>query len=116
MQHLLRGRAAEERAVRFLRRAGLQIVARNQNFKHGELDIVARDAGQWVFVEVKFRHRSDYGEPAEMVTPSKQQRLHRAGLAWMQENDPEMARPCRFDVIAISGQQDEPLRWIKDAF
>src|SRR5207245_2805909 len=50
-----RGRDAEDAAARFLARAGLVVVERNVRFPLGELDLVCRDGGAWVFVEVKCR-------------------------------------------------------------
>src|SRR5438093_638740 len=49
------GRQAEDAAARFLEQAGLAIVERNVRFPRGELDLVCRDGGAWVFVEVKCR-------------------------------------------------------------
>src|SRR5207244_12132744 len=49
------GRRAEEAAAPCLARAGLVVVERNVRFPLGELDLVCRDGGAWVFVEVKCR-------------------------------------------------------------
>ena len=62
------GQAAEEAAARFLRRAGLAVVERNVRFADGEIDLVCRDAGVVVFVEVKCR-RATWGDaPAAAVS------------------------------------------------
>ncbi len=95
------GKSGEDLACRELRRRGYEILTRRFRTRLGELDIVARDGPTLVFVEVKARTNANYGTPSEAVTALKQRKvwlmasdfLHRHG--W---ND----RPCRFDVVAIS--------------
>jgi putative endonuclease len=95
------GQAAEEAAARFLRRAGLEVVERNVRFAEGEIDLVCRDAGVVVFVEVKCR-RDTWGDaPGAAVSWHKQRRLTRLAqhyLKWRRLTD---AR-CRFDVVAVT--------------
>ncbi|MGZ6792765.1 MAG: YraN family protein, partial [Mycobacteriales bacterium] len=62
------GRWGEEHAVRHLEAAGYEVLSRNWRCREGELDIVARSGGALVFVEVKARTGTAYGEPAEAVT------------------------------------------------
>lgn len=91
------GDEAEERAVRHLIEHGFTIVTRNASSRHGELDIVALEDDQLVFVEVKLR-RSGVAE--EAVTPEKGRRLRLAAQDYLQGiGDPE--RSYRFDLIAI---------------
>jgi putative endonuclease len=88
-----------------LRRLGYEILTRRFRTRLGELDIVARDGATIVFVEVKTRTNARFGSPSEAVTALKQRKvwlmasdyLHRQGL-----HD----RPCRFDVVAISIDED----------
>ena len=49
------GAAAEALAAEFLTQRGLTIVARNFRTRFGEIDLVARDHGTLVFVEVRLR-------------------------------------------------------------
>ena len=65
------GRRGEAIAARHLEAAGLVIVERNWRCTHGEIDIVARDGGDLVFVEVKTRSSVEYGHPLEAITPIK---------------------------------------------
>lgn len=106
------GATSEDRAVDHLVRQGLAIVERNYRCKVGELDIVARDRGVLVFVEVRSRRSGEYGSALEAVTWRKRQKVSRVAmhyLAWR--------RPCfesaRFDVVAITGDE---LVHIKDAW
>ena len=61
------GRYGEQCAADHLAAAGLEILARNWRCRAGELDIVARDGSQLVFVEVKTRSSLAFGTPAEAV-------------------------------------------------
>jgi putative endonuclease len=109
------GAVAEELALRYLEARGLTLVARNFRCRLGELDLIMRDGGQLVFVEVRSRRHSRYGTPAESVTRTKQQRLLRTAAFYLQRR--HLDQPCRFDVVAILQAESEPqLEWIRDAF
>jgi putative endonuclease len=66
----------------------------------GELDIVCERDGALVFCEVKTRTSALFGSGEEAVTYTKQRRLRRLALEYMQR-EAVRAREIRFDVIAI---------------
>ena len=70
------------------------------------------DGTTLVFVEVRYRGSSRFGSPAETVDRHKQRRLAAAASHYLQAHPSVL--PCRFDVIAISGQ--DQIQWFKDAF
>jgi putative endonuclease len=87
-------------AERTLRGRGYQIVARNWHCRYGELDLIAEEGGELVFVEVKTRRGTALGLPEEALTPSKRLRLLAAAQQYLLEQEtPE--RAYRFDVVAI---------------
>jgi putative endonuclease len=87
-------------------------VARNWRVPEGEVDlIVARDA-LIVFVEVKSRASTAFGDPALAVTAVKQQRLRRLAAIWLQTHRAS-GRSVRFDVVAVLGVE---VRVIEAAF
>jgi len=95
------GRAAEEAAARFLRRAGLAVVERNVRLPGGEIDLVCRDGGVVVFVEVKCR-RATWGDaPAAAVSWTKQRRLTRLAQRYLKWRRLGGVR-CRFDVVSVT--------------
>jgi putative endonuclease len=95
------GQAAEDAAASFLRRAGLVVVERNVRFRQGEIDLVCRDEGVVVFVEVKCR-RATWGDaPAAAVSWHKQRRLTRLAQLYLKWRRLTGAR-CRFDVVAVT--------------
>jgi putative endonuclease len=95
------GRAAEEAAAAFLRRAGLAVVARNVRFRAGEIDLVCRDHGVVVFVEVKCRRAGWDETPAAAVSWHKQRRLTRLAQLYLKWRRLEGTR-CRFDVVSVT--------------
>ena len=78
-----------------------------------ELDLVARRGRVLVFVEVKSKAGDGYGDPLEMVTPVKVERVRRAAQAWLQAHPRAGLLAVRFDVAAErSGRLDV----VQDAF
>lgn len=71
------------------------------------------DAEVMVFVEVKYRSGKGFGGSLAAVSKSKQRKLVRTALYYMQCNN-FSNRKARFDVIAIDG--DDNIQWIKNAF
>ena len=97
-----RGQRAEDRAAEFLSRRGYQIVERNWRSELGELDLIAIESGDLVFVEVRSRADGSSGGPEETVGRTKQRQLARAASAYLAERAPTF-NTCRFDVVAITG-------------
>jgi putative endonuclease len=51
------------------------------------------------------------------VTAEKQKRLIKAAASWLKRNPRLSHRPCRFDVVSVSGSASDPsLKWIRSAF
>jgi len=100
------GRAAEELVAERLAAAGWAIVERNARTRFGELDIVALDGGELVFVEVKAgREASAFGpeRPVLGVGPRKQGRIRRLATAWMAERrDAPRYAEIRFDAVGVT--------------
>lgn len=94
------GRAAERAALRFLRRRGFRILARNYRSPYGEIDLIARDGGAIVFIEVKSRAGLEHGDPREFVDDKKMRRIGRAACHYIRKFGLE-GRECRFDVLTF---------------
>ena len=110
-----RGAAVETAALGHLRSAGLSPLARNVRYKGGELDLVMRDGGTTVFVEVRYRADARYGGGAASVDLRKRRKLVLAARLFLLSH-PELAQqPCRFDVVEASGEPPR-LNWLRDAF
>ncbi len=94
------GRRGEELAAQFLLAAGYSILDRNWRCATGEIDVVARDGGDTVFVEVKTRSSTAFGHPFEAITPRKLARMRRLAVAWTDAN-PYRRGMLRLDAIAV---------------
>ena len=114
----LRGGACERAAERHLVAQGLQLVARNFRCRAGELDLICRDAGILVIVEVRQRTRGDFGGALASVTRAKQRRIVRATQYFLLREPRWRSFILRFDVIAWQGGVPETAApvWIPDAF
>jgi putative endonuclease len=94
------GESGEDLACHELERRGYAIVARRFRVRGGELDIVARDGGVLVFVEVKTRSGRRYGTAAEAVTSAKQHRIARLAHEYLARHHMSDCA-CRFDVVTV---------------
>ncbi len=95
------GRRGEDAAAAYLERVGMTIEARNWRCPAGEVDIVARDEGEFVFVEVKTRRSDRTGTAEEAVSAAKQKRVARLAEAYLRSIDAPIGYAARFDVVAI---------------
>ncbi len=112
------GDAAESLALRWLQARGLQVVQRNYRVargpraRGGEIDLVMRDTdGTLVFVEVRSRAGRAQGGAAASVTWAKQRSIVLAARHFLMRLP--APPPCRFDVVAVDG---DDVVWLKAAF
>ncbi|MFF2495085.1 YraN family protein [Agromyces sp. NPDC058064] len=101
------GRHGERLAAAHLEARGMSVIERNWRCRLGEIDLIARDGGVVVFVEVKARSGRGYGHPFEAITPLKLARLRRLATAWCEQSGTGSAR-IRIDAIAITVPRDAP--------
>jgi putative endonuclease len=110
------GSEGEDLAVKFLKKKGYKIIAKNQKNYVGEIDIIAKDGETVVFIEVKTRSNDSFGYPFEAVHRRKIQKLKNLALLYLKKQGEEL--PVRFDVISIfcmdNGERE--IKHIKDAF
>ncbi|HET6545848.1 MAG TPA: YraN family protein [Rhodanobacteraceae bacterium] len=109
------GARYENFALAHLERAGLDLIARNAGCRHGELDLVMRDGDTVVFVEVRYRASSGFGDGLDSVGAAKRAKLVRAAAVYLARNPHLASRPCRFDVIALTGDATT-VDWCRNAF
>lgn len=111
------GAQIEALASDYLQRHGLTPVAANAQYRGGELDLVMRDDGVLVFVEVRYRRSSGFGGGAASIDANKRRRLVHAAEAFLASHREYARLPCRFDVIDASGDRATPVFiWLRDAF
>ena len=83
------GSNGEDFATQFLLEKGYKICERNYRCKVGEIDIVALDKDEIVFVEVKTRTQSKFGMPAEAVDGRKKNHIYRVAEYFVMANQLE---------------------------
>lgn len=109
------GRRGEDLATQHLQHQGYTVHERNWLCKGGELDIVAHDGQEWVFVEVRTRRAPNTDTALESFTPAKQARLLTAVQAYRDTHDLE-DEPWRLDLIVIALHAGGPsIEVIRDA-
>lgn len=115
--NLMRGRAGERAAKKFLQRQGLKFLTANFNSDHGEIDLVFRDGDCLVFVEVKARSADAWTRPAEAVNPRKQRLLSQTALAYLRLLREPRVR-IRFDIVEVllDGNEVREIRHLPNSF
>lgn len=99
------GAFGESYAVGYLTRLGYRILERNVRYRRGELDIVAQDGADLVFVEVKCRRSDRFGPPESSITASRFERLAGAIEEYLSRNQLE-PESYRVDVVSIEVGQN----------
>lgn len=96
------GKKAETLAKRFLKAKGYRILETNVRIPSmGEIDIVAMDQDEVVFVEVKALSASDHFDPSSHVTAAKKKRLIRLAQAYTSDWKEDMSQ--RIDIVLVYG-------------
>ena len=109
----MEGSRYEQLAARYLEQKGMDVLELNYRCRTGEIDIIARDGGYLVFVEVKYRRDDKMGNPKEAVDRKKQKKISMTASYYLMRECGRMDIPCRFDVAAVLGEQIEV---VKNAF
>lgn len=117
LQSATAGAQAERGAQRLLKNQHLTILHKNYRSRFGEIDIIALSESHLIFVEVRYRHSTAFGSPAETVTNKKQQRIILTARHFLSRGE-YAELPCRFDVIEVSKGECGKLRfnWLTNAF
>jgi putative endonuclease len=116
-QNKILGAFGEDLASKYLEDNGYKVLERNFSCRAGEIDIIALDVDTVVFIEVKTRTSERFGMPSEAVSPTKQKKLVKTALYYMQCRK-LFDYMCRFDVIEIivDEENNRHINLIRDAF
>lgn len=115
MTHIEIGNKGEKIAADYLQSLSYEILELNYRASYAEVDIIARDKDQLVFIEVKTRTYDYYGSPEEFVTRRKQKNISFAAAIYCDDNHHE--DEIRFDIMAVILQGNtRHIKHIKDAF
>lgn len=115
-ERLTLGKLGEDLAFKKIKKMGYKCIARNYKCPLGEIDIIAKQKGYLVFLEIKTRKGRNTDQAKEAVTQRKKRQISKAALAYMKENDCCDVK-SRFDVVAVSiNQEKTEIEVIQDAF
>jgi putative endonuclease len=108
------GNKGEELAAKFLADKGYEIVSRNYRYKHAEIDIIVRKDNWLVFVEVKTRKSSSFGEPEVFVDAKKADKVMEGAEQFMVEQN--WHGNIRFDIVSVKTGTTPQIEHFEDAF
>ena len=94
------GKKGEECATKFLNCIGYKIIERNFRCRQGEIDIIAKDKNEYVFIEVKTRSNIKFGRPSEAVNYLKRQHIFKVANYFLYKYGLQKCS-VRFDVVEV---------------
>lgn len=115
------GALAEKLAQEYITKLGMNIIDKNFRTKFGEIDIIAKDQEEYVFIEVRSKSYTNFGLPEETISKKKQEKIINMAKWYLKSKQVTNSISCRFDVIAIvftikDGCLQPKINYIKNAF
>jgi len=107
--HLKLGSKGEDFACSKLEELGYEIISRNVRFKLGEIDVVAMESGELVFVEVRTRSIGIMSPPEATVGPRKLKKLVRCGQVYVEKSG--WSGPWRIDIAAVTVDRENSMKF-----
>lgn len=99
-EHLRLGEEGERMAARYLSGQGYQLLDSNVRYRCGEIDLIAREKDEIVFVEVRVRTVGRVLPADRSVGPDKLRKLETAARTWTESK--HYGGFWRIDLIAIT--------------
>jgi len=128
-ENLNLGQWAEQQALALLQAQGFALIVTNYHCRYGEIDLIVQNDQELIFVEVKARSATQYAQSCETISFSKQKKIMKSALYFLNTHPQFQQFYCRFDVIcfdffqqfAKTIQQDfskftYDQQWIENAF
>ena len=106
------GRKGEKIATEYLRKQGYDILENNFRGVKGEIDIIAKEDDELVFIEVKTRSNNMYGLPREAIDKAKLMRIYQTSLSYIYSKHIENYS-IRYDAIEIYLDKNQECRKIE---
>lgn len=110
------GKWGEELALQWLIDLGLEYLTRSYRTPYGEIDLIMKDQGQTVFIEVKTRTNTSLGFPEDAINFKKFSHIVDSASYYFQQN-PGLVEDWRVDAVAIIGTPNTKtpdIHWFKD--
>lgn len=94
------GRYGESETVKYLENLGYIILERNFVTYSGEIDVIAKDKEEYVFVEVKTRTSKNFGIPRESIDRNKKNHIINSSKYYIYKYGLENEN-IRFDIVEV---------------
>ena len=101
------GNKGEKIASDYIKEIGYEILDKNYRKREGEIDLIAEDNREIVFIEVKTRKSSNFGYPEEAVNQKKTEKMIKVANLWLEEKE-KFDNSWRIDIIAIEMDTQPP--------
>ncbi len=111
-----RGQQFESAALTYLLGRGLKLLERNFSGRFGEIDLIMADGAVLVFVEVRARTESTFGDGLDSISTLKRRKIVRTAQLYLAAHPRHARSVCRFDVVALDAQGIAAPTWLKSAF
>ena len=108
------GKKGEIIAASLLLENGYEIVERNYRYKHSEIDLIVIKNGFLVFVEVKTRKSTAFGDPESFVTDAQKEKIVQGAEAYIFNTG--WQGPIRFDIVSVVLDLPVSVTHFEDAF
>ena len=109
------GAGKEGLAAEYLANQGYKILKKNFYCRGGEIDIIALDGKELVFVEVKARRTGEFGIGADSVGYYKQKKITNTAELYLNMTKVKY-ESCRFDVASVDLRTNSVVEYVRDAF
>ncbi len=107
------GNKGEKLAAEFLIEKGFEVVAKNYRFKRAEIDLIVKRENWIIFVEVKTRSSTAYGEPEDFVDDHKAKNVFDAAEEYIYSTD--WHGHIRFDIVSVKLGSEVEIEHFEDA-
>jgi putative endonuclease len=107
------GNQGEKLAADYLEKKGFEVIARNFRFGKAEIDLIVKRDNWMIFVEVKTRSSTAFGEPEEFVDDFKGNRIFEAAEEFIYAQD--WRGHIRFDIISVKLGGEVVIEHFEDA-
>ncbi len=99
------GSRYEQMACAYIEEEGMRVIETNYRTRLGEIDIIARDRNELVFLEVKYRKNRNYGGAESAIPRSKQKTIIQVAKLYMKMHGISPKSFIRFDAVLIDGDE-----------
>lgn len=116
-QNVSKGKVGEEIAAKFLENLGFKITEKNWRFSRlGEIDIIAEDNNTLVFIEVKARSSTLFGQPLEAVNEKKFHKMQQLAEIYLNGLKNNNYDGCRFDLVGVLLKETPEITYFKNVY